>query len=287
MKVFLAGGTGFLGSNLLNILKDKSKEIIIPSRKKRNKISKNVRFILADLTQKGIWEKEIEECDLIINLAGYPVYKPWTSKIRKLIWDTRITITQNIVEALNRYENKTLINASAIGIYGDQGENIITEETPPQNDNHFIIKLCKEWEKAALKASRNHKVVILRIGIVIGKGSHFEKALSFFTKVKIAPILCNPNQWISWIEIEDFVKAVIFILENRGKGIYNITSPTPLRQAEFFKKIFETKFQLQIPCSFLKFLGEQGKLFTWSQRVIPKKLLNEGFTFKGLKGIRE
>ena len=285
MKIFLAGGTGFLGGSLLKALAYKADEIIVPSRRKREAHLQNVRFIHADLTQKGEWEKELAGCDVVINFAGYPVYRPWTAKVKRLIWETRVDLTRNLVEAFGGCEGKMLINASAVGIYGDQKEKTVTEETPSENENHFIVRLCRAWEEEALKASPKQKVAVLRMGIVTGRGSHFERALSAITRLKVAPILCSPNQWVSWIDVGDFVRAVEFILEKGGGGIYNMTSPNPLRQKEFFSKLFGTKIHPRIPCAFLKLLGEQGEFFTWSQRAIPQKLLNEGFEFSSYSNL--
>ena len=285
MKVFLAGGTGFLGSQLLEKLLKISSEIVIPTRKEKPlkvKYDKKIKYLKANLIQKGGWEREVKESDIIINLAGYPIYKLWIPSVKKNIWESRVNVTSNIVSALSESKNKSLINASAIGIYGDKGNSIITEDTPLGNDKYFLVRLCKAWEKEALKASSLHRVYILRIGVVIGEDGGFKRLLKPFLKLKTSVILCNPDQWISWIDIRDFVDAVLFIIDKKLEGIFNISSSHPLRQKSFCKNILDTRFEFKIPCSILKFFGEQAETFTWSQRVIPKRLLDCGFKFKSV-----
>ncbi len=284
MKVFLAGGTGFLGSHLLEKLLKISSEIVIPTRREnplKVKHDKKIRYIKANLVKKGEWEREIEESDIIINLVGYPIYKPWTPSVKKKIWESRVNVTSNIVFALSGSKSKFLINASAIGIYGDKGNSIITEDTPLGDDKFFLVRLCKAWEKEALKASSLHRVSILRIGVVIGEGGGFKRLLKPLLKLKTGVIMCNPDQWISWIDIEDFVDAVLFIIDKKLEGTFNISSSHPLKQKSFYRNILGTRFEVRIPCSILKFFGEQGETFTWSQRVMPKRLLDYGFKFKG------
>jgi len=218
--------------------------------------------------------------DIIINLAGQNIFSRWTESYKKKILESRVKSTKNIVSFLNK--DNFLINASAVGYYGDKGDTLITEESPPGDD--FLAKVCLEWEKEALKAKeKNAKVAIIRIGIVLGKGGMFSRILPIF-KLGFGGTLGKGNQWFPWIHIKDLVSAIIFLIEGEKEGIYNLVSPKSVTNKEFTEilgKLLKRPAFFRVPIFMLRLIfGELANIISFSVRGYPENLLSEGFKFK-------
>lgn len=281
-KIFITGGTGFIGSVLIPNLLQENYEIYILTRnyEKAKKFPSSCKIVLGNPTVKGDWQKTLEEMDIVINLAGQNIFSRWTEEYKNKILESRIKSTQNIVSSLR--EGALLINASAIGYYGNTGDELVTEESPPGND--FLAKVCIEWEKEALKAKeRNIKVIITRLGIVLGGGGMLSKILPIF-KLGLGGTLGKGNQWFSWIHIKDLVYAISFLIKHQKEGIYNFVSPKPVTNREFTKtlgKILKRPTIFPVPIFMLKVIfGELANIITFSTKVYPKNLLSIGFSFQ-------
>ena len=281
MNVLITGGTGFIGSYLVEYLLGKSCNITILTRDKR-KVSSGIRAI-EDVNEI----KPSEKIDVIVNLAGSPINKRWSDKYKQELVDSRINTTKSVVSLIKKLKKKpeVLISASAIGYYGSQDDSILDEDANPRNE--FTHQLCKKWENEALKAEElGVKVYITRLGVVLGKkGGALKQILPPF-KIGLGGIIGSGKQYFSWVHIHDVISAFSFLVENKKQsGIYNLTAPYPVTNSIFTKTLGKhlkrlTIFSMQAFVVKILF-GEMGKtLLLNGQRVVPQKLEKAGFKFK-------
>jgi uncharacterized protein (TIGR01777 family) len=284
MKIFITGGTGFIGKRLTQALLKEGNTLYILTRSKTGKTdTENVKYIEGNPSIPGKWQDVIKECDAIANLVGETIGQRWNDEVKKRIRESRIDATRNIVNAIPEGKNITLISTSAVGYYGFHDDEEIDETFPPGND--FLANVAKDWEEEALKAKdKGVRVIITRFGIVIGEnGGLLEKLIPIFKSYVGGPI-GNGNQWFSWVYIDDLVKAYLFLLHSKElTGPFNITSPKPVRNKEFTKALANALgvFAIfPIPAFAIKLvMGEFAEYSIKGQRVIPKRLLELGFQF--------
>jgi hypothetical protein len=241
-------------------------------------------YISTDTTQKGPWQKKLNSVDAAVNLAGNTIAKRWTRSYKKQIYDSRILTTRNLVEALPPDKNITLCSASAVGYYGDRGEDILEEDALAGND--FLAGLSQNWEKEALQAEKKGaRVVITRFGLVLGRGGGvLEKMLPAFRFFVGGP-LGNGRQWFPWIHLQDLASALLFVIEKPEiSGPVNFTAPDIVRHKDLAKTLanfLKRPSAIPAPGFMLRLaLGEMGQALLSSQRVIPSKLTKFGFSFK-------
>jgi len=284
MKIFLTGGTGFIGSALTERFLKEGYEVTILTRKTVRKEREGVKFIRGNPLEKGKWQDEIVKHDVIINLAGAPIFRRWSSKYKRIIRDSRILTTMNVVNALKGgAEEKVLINASAVGYYGFHGDEVLTEKDKKGND--FLAELTDEWERTALKAKDyGTRVLLCRFGIVLGKGGMLERIIPA-VKYNLISSQGSGMQWISWIHIKDLVEAILFLFEKNVEGAVNVTSPTPVRNKDFMRTIANVMGKRivlpRVPGPILRiFLGEFSELILNGQKAYPERLLNQGYRFR-------
>ncbi len=287
MRFLVLGGTGFIGRHLIGSLVNMNHKVtaIIRSFERGNGLPQVVDLVLADPLEPGDWQRYVEWADAIVNLVGRPIVGPWTATVKREILETRLKSTKVIVNALAKYgtNRTTLINASAIGYYGaDCGESEISEKS--ENGKGFLANVTREWERCAWEAANlGHRVVLTRIGIVLGNGGMLEKILPAF-KYGLGARLGTGRQWMSWIHICDIVSALIFIAETEHiQGPVNLTAPHPCKNAEFTRvlaSIMGRPAILRIPAQVLKLvLREASELILSNQKVVPDVLLESKFRF--------
>jgi len=289
MKVIIIGGTGFIGKKLVRRMLLDGFEISVLGRNFSDELFTDPRIerISADTMRGGPWQEAVANAEIIINLAGASIFTRWSNKTKKEIYESRILTTHNIVEALRgkALPSRYLLNASAVGYYGDRQDEIIDEGASGGDD--FLARLCRDWEKEAHEATPYNTLVrVVRFGVVLGKhGGSFPKLVNIF-KFLLGAELGNGKQWFSWIHEEDLVNALLFLIKNRDiEGPINGVSPNPVMNTELTRtlaKVVKRPLILPpIPTFFLKFmLGEFSDVFLKGQRVQPKKLESEGFTFQ-------
>lgn len=272
MIVAISGGTGFIGQKLTARLRA---------------LSSSVRFIdrasLA-LPDEEFLKEKIEGAGVVINLAGASISKKWTREYKEEILASRVVTTRKIAAAINRavVKPQLFISGSATGIYPSTG--IHTEETGTLADN-FLGKVCMEWEREARAAENSTRLVILRIGVVLGDdGGMLEKIAAPF-RYGLGGKLGSGRQAFSFIHIRDLVNAVVFIIENEHmKGIINAVSPYPTDNGEFTRtlaRVFGQPAFLTVPSFALKWMmGEGAEIALEGQKVIPEKLNQAGFRFE-------
>jgi uncharacterized protein (TIGR01777 family) len=219
----------------------------------------------------------------VVNLAGEPVAQRWTPEARRKIRDSRVEGTRQLVEAMRASPPQVLVNASAVGYYGDAGSAMLTESSPPAND--FLGRISYEWEQAALLAEPlGTRVVRLRLGVVLGQGGVLEKMLPLF-RLGLGGPVASGEQWMPWVHIGDVVRLILFLLrESTVRGAFNATSPHPVTNREFAKALGSALHRpaiIPVPALALKLIfGEMAQTILASQRVIPEAALRSGFTFE-------
>jgi hypothetical protein len=286
MKVLITGGLGFVGTQLSVYLLERGHEVTALDRspEPRTYTPQAVKYVSADTTVKGSWQKELADQDAVVNLAGTSIFKRWNEKTKQLIYDSRILTTRNVVDALSKDRGTVLCSTSAVGYYGFTGDEELKEEDAPGDD--FLATLAVDWEKEARKATKKGvRVAITRFGIVLGKtGGALGQMIPAFKKFVGGP-LGSGNQWFSWIHMEDLLSAFVFVLEDdKIEGPVNFCSPNPVRNRDLAKALGKVLWRpacLTTPAFVLRLaLGEFGSVLLEGQRVIPAKLLKHGFAFR-------
>ena len=294
MRVFLTGGTGLIGSRIVQKLRERGDVPVVLSRKAgpaRQKLGEGVVVVEGDPMLAGGWMGAVEDCDAVLHLAGENVFaRRWNAAFKQMLVDSRVKSTTNIVEALKRKpiradgSHKTLVNASAIGIYGPHGDEELTEESPAGDD--FLAKLCVDWEAAARGVeSAGVRSVLVRVGVVLDKnGGALAKLLTPF-KLGVGGPVGSGKQYMSWIHHDDMVGLFLFALDTAGaSGPMNGTAPNPVTNRVFSKALGKALHRPAIfptPGFALKLLlGEAADVVTNGQRVVPKKALALGYTFQ-------
>lgn len=284
-KVLITGASGFIGKRLARLFLLKGYTVAGIGRSSNHPFSKEFQkfeWISADTTIEGNWQNHIPGSDIIINLTGQSIFHYWTDKYKKAIYDSRILTTRHIVNAIEEGRTQKLLTTSAVGIYGDCKEEILTEEKASGND--FLAEVCRDWEKEGIKArEKNVHVAVMRFGVVLGNGG----ALSMMTpvfKIFLGGPLGNGQHWFPWIHIADLENAVEFIAENQElEGIFNFTAPELIRQKEFAKALGRALNRpafMPAPSFMVKtIMGELGRSLLQSQRATPKKLTEARYDF--------
>lgn len=285
MKILISGATGLIGKHLIPTLEAKGHEIFSLVRKD----PKNDREIQWD-SESGFAESEqgkLEGFDAVIHMAGEPIAQTWTKEKKRLIKESRVTGTRVLVSALDKTKEppKHFISASAIGYYGNRGDEILTEESAAGEG--FLPEICVPWEAEARKAADfGARVVFLRTGIVLSKDGGALAQMRTPFGFGVGGVIGSGKQWMSWLALEDMISVIHYALENTSvRGAINCTAPNPVTNETFTKTLGEVINRptiIPIPEFGVKFVfGEMGEtLLLEGARVIPKKLQDAGFSFK-------
>jgi hypothetical protein len=289
MKIVLAGATGFIGQKLIQRLLQEKHELILLTRDPEKAAQKFGRVLTPfkwDGRTQGDWLRLIDGADAVINLTGESIAgKRWNRRQKEKIRSSRIEATQIIVQAIEAAENKpsALINASAVGYYGDVPTDTVTEKYPASTD--FLGMLSEKWENTAMQAKVfGVRVVCPRIGIVLGAdGGALEKMILPFKLFAGGP-LGSGNQWFPWIHIDDLIGAFLFVLKNQDiSGAVNFTAPNPVTMKEFCTKLGKVLGRpswIPVPVIVLRLaVGEFANFLLSGQKAVPEKLAKLGYDF--------
>ncbi len=286
MKVLITGGLGFVGTQLSIRLLERRHQVTVVdhSPEPREYTPEEAIYVSGDTTIQGAWQEEIADQDAVINLAGASIFTRWNDETKKLIYDSRILTTRNVVEAIPNETAKVLCSTSAVGYYGFRGDEALTEEDTPGDD--FLASLAVDWENEARQAEKKGaRVAITRFGIVLGKtGGALGQMIPAFKKFVGGP-LGSGSQWFSWIHMEDLLNAFMFVLDHEEiKGPVKFCSPNPVRNRDLAKALGRVLCRpsfLTTPGFMLRIvLGEFGSVLLKGQRVIPDKLVKHGYAFR-------
>lgn len=288
MKVFITGGTGLIGRNLIESLFQHYSDLELTV------LTRNIRHAQTLFTYPIQWVNDltldcINEKDLVINLAGEPIAdKRWSDTQKANICESRWKITAAITCLINQAKTppKTFISASAIGIYGRQNAEMIDEDFKDYHQE-FSHQICAKWESIALdvKNTTNTRIALLRTGIVLDKSQGALAKMLLPFKLGLGGKMASGEQYMSWIHIQDMVDAIVHIIKTPSiSGAVNMVSPNAVTNKDFSQSLSKT---LNRPCMFttpkfmLKILfGEMAELFMYGQRVVPKKLMESGYVYK-------
>lgn len=287
MNILITGGTGLIGSALVRQLKMIGHHIIIYTRQP-SKVAVEYGAI-SDFEQL----KSDTQIDAIINLSGESIIdKAWTDKRKQVLLDSRVGVTQDLYQFVKRLDSKprVLISGSAVGYYGNHRERTMTEkfqfDAQENTTSDFAQSLCFEWEQAANQfAELGIRVCCIRLGLVISPLGGMIKSMKLPFKLGLGAAIAPGNQWMSWIHIDDVVKAIIYLLNIKDRqSVYNLTAPNPVTNQEFSKKLatsFNRPLLFKAPKFMIKLaLGERSQLLLGGQKVLPERLLEEGFEFQ-------
>jgi uncharacterized protein len=288
MKVLVTGSSGLVGTALASVLASVGHTVcrLVRPQSATDKGSK-VGFAVAWDPATGELGSAGVGADAVVNLAGASIADGrWTAERKALLRSSRIDTTRALVSALAKMNARpsVLVSASAIGIYGDRGDETLTEESQPATD--FLASLVREWEAEAMKAEAlGIRVVLARFGIVLAReGGALPKMMLPF-KIGAGGKLGSGRQWMSWVTLEDVVAILRFVIENASVGeAINIVSPRPLQNSEFTKalaKAIHRPALFPAPAFALRLaLGEMADaLLLSSQRVAPQALEKLGYRF--------
>ncbi len=280
-RVVIYGASGFIGGGLVGLLAAEGYEVLGVSRKGEGRAEGVSEWVKPDAV-------DLRGCAAVINLAGAPIDQRWTEARKKEFHASRVGVTEDIVAriaALPAAERpELLLNGSAVGFYGDGGDAVLTEDAAMGEG--YLAELCDAWEKAAHGAETlGVRTILLRTGVVLGKGGRaFEKLMTVF-KLGIGGRLGSGKQWMPWIHVDDLRAAMVFCLRERGvSGAVNGTAPEPETNAALTRKLAKAVGRwvfLPVPGFALKLaLGGFGGFLLASQRSVPSKLMDAGFRFR-------
>lgn len=282
MRLLITGGTGFVGQALCPRLAAAGHEVVVLSRRARPALPKGARHAVARLD-----ELRAGDFDGIVNLAGAPIADGrWTASRKRLLLESRVVTTRALVEWLAASARRpgVLVSASAVGYYGEQGDRPVTEETEPTPG--FTHELCAAWEREAERAAvLGVRVCLARIGVVLDRGGGaLQKMLPAFW-MGVGGRLGAGAHWFPWIHREDMAAILHWMLDTaRADGPYNCSAPGPVTNAQFtaaLGRAIRRPTALPVPAAALKLLlGEMSELLLASDRMLPSRLLDEGFRFQ-------
>lgn len=287
MHVVVTGGTGLVGSHLVERLRQRGDEATVVSRKPTGP------------DQVG-WDPHEEdslqlpaEADAVVHLAGAPIVgERWTEAKKRAIRESRVEGTRRVVEAVEKHDGiDRVVSGSAVGYYGDRGDEELDEFADPGAD--FLAEVVQQWEQEAraLQEDPHEEVAVawMRSGIVLStEGGALAEMLNPIGPVKpfhwgLGGPVGSGEQWFPWIHIEDEVRAVLHILDERLEGPFNLVAPSPVRNKRFVEAIgsaLDRPTKLPVPKLALRIMyGEAAELLFASQRVVPKRLSDTEFTF--------
>jgi hypothetical protein len=286
MKTFITGGLGFVGRHLAEtLLRDGHRVTAIGRTRNPAGVIDHPSFhyLAADTTRPGDWQSRLPEHDIVINLAGRSIFTLWTEQVKKQIYDSRILTTRNLAEGLAGADPTVFFSTSAVGYYGDRGEDLLSENEPPGND--FLATVCQDWEREALKAqSEKIRVVLTLFVVVLGRGGGAMASMIPAFKLFLGGRLGNGRQWFPWIHLNDLTAAYRFVIDHPEiAGPVNWCAPQPVRNGELTRILagkLKRPVMLPTPAFFMKtVLGEFGGSIICSQRAQPAVLQNSGFQF--------
>ncbi|MBP1168097.1 uncharacterized protein (TIGR01777 family) [Chryseobacterium sp. PvR013] len=284
MKIIIAGGTGFLGENLEKYFTEKGNQVYILTRNPQRK-----NEIYWDAQTIGEWKNSLEKADILINLTGKSVDCRYHEKNKQEIYSSRIDSTRILQKAVDQCSDqpKIWLNASSATIYVHSEMHFNTEENGIIGDD-FSMNICKSWEKEFFTVKNEGiRKVALRTSIVLGNdGGAFPK-LKMITMMGLGGKQGRGHQMVSWIHIEDFCKAVDWIIQHENiSGTVNITAPAPVSNENMMRKLrkkMNVPFGLNAPVWQLEiasvFLNTETELLLKSRNVYPERLQKSGFQF--------
>lgn len=284
-RILITGGTGFIGQVLCQELITEGHSLTVLSRQPAHNVQSVCGRVepVHDLEQL----RGREGFNVVINLAGEGIAdKRWSQARKQELVDSRVALTNRLVDVIRSWETlpAVLVSGSAVGFYGDQGSQRVTEDTPPHDE--FTHRMCSDWEQAALRLEpAGVRVCLSRTGIVAGPGGGFLQRMLLPFKLGLGGRLGSGEQYMPWVHRDDVVAALIWMMEtDTASGAYNVVSPNPVTNRQFTRCLAGVLGRPAIfpaPAPVLKIaLGEMSRLLLTGQMAVPERLEAEGFRFR-------
>ncbi len=277
MRILITGGTGLIGRPLCKALLAEGHQLTVLSRHPETVAARCGRAVQA-MVLLAEWQTE-QIFDAVINLAGEPIADmPWTAQRKQALWESRVALTGELVRhiASARQKPAVLLSGSAIGYYGDRGDDMLDEADDAGDD--FPARLCVAWEAAARVAEEvGVRVCLLRTGLVLSNDGGLLGRMVPPFKLGMGARIGDGRQWMSWVHINDYVAMVLKLLHDaQSGGPYNMTSPQPVTNKEFtaaLAAVLHRPARFVAPASLVKLgMGERACLLLQGQRVLPGKM---------------
>ncbi|MET7984020.1 TIGR01777 family oxidoreductase [Streptomyces sp. NPDC005281] len=281
-RIVIAGASGLIGSALARSLSAEGHEVVRLVRRE----PRSPQELRWDPQRQRIDAVGLIGCDAVVNLAGAPIAgRPWTKTYKRMIRDSRVLGTATLAEAVASLDEppRVFVNGSAIGFYGDTGDRAVDESAPPGDG--FLPSVCVEWEEATAPAQEaGVRTVLPRTGLVVaGEGGAWARLIPMF-KAGAGGRMGNGRQYWSHIALHDEVAAIRHLIDTESlSGPVNLTAPDPLTNGEITEamgRVLHRPTLLTAPAPILRLvLGDMAGDVLGSQRVLPTRLLESGFTF--------
>lgn len=284
MQILITGGTGLIGQALCRALHADGHRLTVLSRRPDAVAAKCGAAVQACATLAACWQER--QFDAVINLAGEPIFdKFWSAAQKRRIWQSRVGLTGELVQCIERAAHKpaVLLSGSAIGYYGGHGDEALDEHSGSGGD--FGAGLCQAWEQEAEKAAHSGvRVCLLRTGAVLSRnGGMLQRMLPAF-RLGLGSRLGDGRQWLSWVHIDDYVAMARLLLDNpQASGACNMVAPHPVTNAEFtaaLARVLRRPALFAAPAWLLRrVLGERAALLLDGQKVLPRRIGQLGYRF--------
>ena len=288
-KIIIAGGTGFLGTNLVAHFRQRNDQIVILTRGGSHSDG-SLKYVTWDGKSVGPWATELESADVLINLNGKSVDCRYTNKNKELIYSSRLDATAILGKVIKQLANPPAlwINASSATIYRHSEDRDMDEYTGELGAG-FSVDVCNKWEDQFNRAEvGNTRKIIIRTAIVLGRKNSALKPLKILATIGLGGKQGSGKQYFSWVHEQDFVSIIDFFIKNpTTSGIYNVCAPSPVPNEYFMlalRRAVGFPFGIPLPKALLEFgallIDTETELILKSRRVVPKKLLDAGFQFQ-------
>src|SRR5688572_1121655 len=286
MRFAVTGASGFIGRRLVTLLQENGHEVHVLGRAPRTGLPPKVSYYIWDPIAGAPSAESLEGVEAVIHLAGEPVSQRWNPEVKRRIRASRVEGTNHLIEGLEALTDrpKSLVSGSAIGYYGDRGDEVLTESSPPGKG--FLPEVCVEWEQAAARAEAvGVRTAMVRTGVVLGSdGGALQKMLPPF-KLGLGGPIGSGKQWMSWIHRDDLARLLLFAaMTPELRGPVNGTAPNPVTNADFshaLGRALRRPAILPTPLFAVRLLfGEMSEILVASQRAMPSAAQAVGFEFR-------
>jgi uncharacterized protein (TIGR01777 family) len=285
MNVFITGATGLIGRAIAAALVRRGDAVTALSRSPdaARRLPAGVRVVTGDPTAPGPWQDELARADACVSLAGEPLDARWNEERKRRFRASRVDATRNVAEVLRTRGPRVLVSASAVGFYGDRGEEVLDEGSGPGHD--YLADLCRAWEEAAAPAAARARVARLRTGLVLSaEGGALPRMVRPFRLFAGGP-LGDGNFYQPWIHLADVVGIALLALDDaRAAGPLDVTAPEPVRNRELARaigRVLSRPSLLPAPAAAIRIaVGEMASVVLSSQRVLPRRALELGYRFR-------
>lgn len=288
MNIIMAGGSGFIGSKLASRLVQGGHQVWILSRNPEDqRLPAGVTGVRWDAATSNGWGHLVEQADAIVNLTGENLAGGlWTQALKNRLLTSRVNAGLAIVEAVRNASRRprVMLQSSGIGYYGNGGDQLLSENSPPGQD--FMAQLCVQWEASTRQLEElGVRRVVMRTSIVLEKGSIILKLFLLPFRMYIGGKIGSGRQWVSWIHLDDYIGAFLHLLQNEAaRGAYNMVAPQVPQNIDFEKtigKVLRRPYWFPTPAFALRaVLGDMSNMVLEGQRASADKLIKSGYSFK-------